>query len=93
MKLEDFRKQLDTIDDQILALLNQRIDVVEQVGDLKREQSQSHKKELQVYAPHREKQILARLHQKNHHLYYNHHCSNLKRIYGRIELFRLLSSS
>ena len=80
MKLEDFRKQLDTIDDQILALLNQRIDIVEQVGDLKREQSQSHKNELQVYAPHREKQILARLHQKNHHF----PIQALDKIYGEI---------
>ena len=66
MKLEDFRQQLDKIDDQILALLNQRISIVEQVGNLKRLESQSTKQELQVYAPHRERQILSRLHQKNH---------------------------
>lgn len=37
MKLEDLRAEIDTIDNSILALLAKRMDIVEKVGSLKRE--------------------------------------------------------
>ena len=55
MKLQDFRKKIDAIDDKLIKLLNQRMDVVKQVGDHKR------KTNTTIYKPEREKAILKRL--------------------------------
>ena len=59
MNLQDLRNRIDTIDDQLLELLNERMELVKQVGDLKRS-SQSI-----IYRPEREKQILDRLEKQN----------------------------
>ena len=60
MKLKDYRDHLDHVDDQILALLHQRAEIVKQVGELK-----SRTGIEQIYVPHREREILSRLETQN----------------------------
>lgn len=59
LNLDDLRKQIDEIDDQLIQLLNQRMDVVKQVGELKRATKTI------IYRPEREKAILDRLKTKS----------------------------
>lgn len=61
-KLESFRKKIDTLDDQLIQLLNQRMDVVKEVGEFKR------KSNTTIYKPDREKAILQRLIRNNNGL-------------------------
>ncbi len=61
MKLEDYRNLLDQIDDQILALLQERATTVKRVGELKADTGVE-----RIYAPHREREILSRLEAQNH---------------------------
>jgi chorismate mutase/prephenate dehydratase len=53
--LSDLRKEIDLIDDAILKLLIERMDVVDQVGNLKRANNSI------IYHPDREKEIIDRL--------------------------------
>jgi chorismate mutase/prephenate dehydratase len=53
--LAELRELIDKLDSQMLTLLNQRMDVVKQVGDLKKQTN------ALIYRPEREKQILDRL--------------------------------
>jgi len=53
--LEELRKSIDQLDDQLLQLLNKRMEYVKQVGHLKRTTKAS------IYRPEREKAILDRL--------------------------------
>jgi chorismate mutase/prephenate dehydratase len=53
--LDDLRKKIDRIDTQLLELLNERMEVVKQVGELKRSTKAI------IYRPEREKDILDRL--------------------------------
>jgi chorismate mutase/prephenate dehydratase len=62
MTLESLRTDIDALDDQLLTLLNQRMDLVRQVGELKRSTN------TVIYRPEREKQILDRLHGQNNGL-------------------------
>ncbi|MEQ9426276.1 MAG: prephenate dehydratase [Cyclobacteriaceae bacterium] len=55
MNLEELRDKIDSIDDQLLKLLNERMKVVHQVGELKRGTGSS------IYRPEREKAIIQRL--------------------------------
>ncbi len=55
MSLDKLRKAIDTIDDQLITLLNQRMEIVKQVGDFKRTQHAI------IYRPEREKSIVDRL--------------------------------
>jgi chorismate mutase / prephenate dehydratase len=55
LTLEELRNEIDQLDDQMLALLNQRMDVVRRVGELKKSSNTI------VYRPEREKSILDRL--------------------------------
>jgi chorismate mutase/prephenate dehydratase len=57
--LEDLRNQIDSLDSQLLELLNKRMSVVKQVGDLKKANN------ALIYRPEREKAILDRLHSIN----------------------------
>jgi len=57
--LEDLRKDIDSIDDQLLRLLNQRMNFVHKVGELKRTTK------TLIYRPEREKQILERMYAQN----------------------------
>jgi chorismate mutase / prephenate dehydratase len=59
MNLEELRKNIDKIDDNLLVLLNERMKWVQEVGHLK-----SKEKSL-IYRPEREKQILERLNSQN----------------------------
>ena len=55
MTLEDLRNQIDKLDDALLEILNQRMEVVRHVGELKKSNNTI------VYRPEREKSILDRL--------------------------------
>jgi chorismate mutase/prephenate dehydratase len=59
MSLEDLRKRIDEIDKQLVQLLNERARVVVEIGKLK------NKAEKPVYAPDREKEVLAKVTQAN----------------------------
>ncbi len=59
MDIKSFRKKIDTLDNQILKLLNQRILAVREIAKLKAKAKQ------EFYAPHREKKIVERLLKKN----------------------------
>src|SRR5262245_41936340 len=58
MPLDDLRRRIDAIDDQILALLEQRADVVAVVA---REKQDKH---LPLHDPEREREVLDRLAKK-----------------------------
>lgn len=57
--LNDLRNQIDSIDNQMLELLNQRMEVIKEVGKLKRINNAI------IYRPEREKSILDRLNSLN----------------------------
>ncbi|BDC97765.1 prephenate dehydratase [Persicobacter psychrovividus] len=57
--LDDLRKKIDNIDEEMLALLNSRMEVVKQVGELKAAQK------TVIYRPEREKSIIDRLARKS----------------------------
>lgn len=59
MNLEQFRHEIDSIDDAILELLIKRMHVVKHIGELKKQSQTS------IYRPEREREILSRLIQKN----------------------------
>ena len=52
--LADLRDQIDKVDRDLVALLNQRANVVVEIGKLKRSTA------TPIYAPHRESQVLGR---------------------------------
>jgi chorismate mutase/prephenate dehydratase len=54
-KIGDLRKEIDKIDDEILKLLNERMEFVKEIGILK------HTSGTSIYRPDREKEILDRL--------------------------------
>ncbi len=59
MNLDDWRSRINSIDEEILNLLNQRGRAALQIGELKRQQA------LPYFVPERESQILERLAAKN----------------------------
>jgi chorismate mutase/prephenate dehydratase len=59
MTLGDIRSRIDAIDTELLALLNQRADLVHEVGLVKKRDNVS------IYAPEREEQLLRGLVKKN----------------------------
>ena len=61
MELTKYRDQINEIDDQILALLQKRAEISKQVGEVKAGIG-----DVQVYVPHRQKQIIERLKAQNH---------------------------
>ena len=60
MNLTNYRNQINEIDDQILALLQERAEISKQVGAMKAETGIA-----EVYVPHRQKQIIERLKAQN----------------------------
>lgn len=58
-QLQPLREQIDTLDAQILALLNQRAQVAQQVGEVKKEFN------APVFRPERELQVIARVEAAN----------------------------
>lgn len=59
MNLDDIRRQIDTLDHDLLDLLNRRAELVHQVGIVKKRDG------LQIYAPEREDALLRRLIEMN----------------------------
>lgn len=59
MTLEDLRRQIDHLDNQLLELLNKRMEVVKKVGEFKKTRNAI------IYRPEREKAILDRLNRLN----------------------------
>ncbi|WP_421874159.1 prephenate dehydratase [Marinoscillum sp.] len=55
MMLDDLRKRIDEIDDELIKLLNSRMEIVKEVGALKRNDKSA------IYRPEREKAIVDRL--------------------------------
>ena len=55
MTLDDLRVKIDAIDDEIATLLAKRMEIVEQIGELKSKNGGA------VYRPEREKAIIERL--------------------------------
>jgi chorismate mutase/prephenate dehydratase len=58
--LKSLRRRIDQLDQSLLGLLTQRGRLVKEVGEFKRKNGQS------VFAPDRERELLARLKEKNH---------------------------
>jgi chorismate mutase len=52
-RLEEYRVLIDNVDQRIVALLNERTQVVEQIGRVKRNT------DLPIYEPRREEQVFA----------------------------------
>ncbi len=59
MKLPEIRKKIDAIDGQLLSLLNERADLVHEVGVVKKAEG------VEIYAPEREETVLRALTAKN----------------------------
>ncbi len=59
MHIEELRKKIDAIDEQLVEMINQRAQIVVEVGKLKLAD------ESQVYVPHREKAVLEKIKQFN----------------------------
>jgi len=59
MALDDLRRKIDTLDSELLRLLNERADLVHEIGRIKKEQG------LQIYAPEREEAVFQNLVRKN----------------------------
>ena len=55
MDLNDLRKEIDRLDNELLKLLNERMEVVKKVGEFKQQTKGA------IYRPEREKQIIDRL--------------------------------
>ena len=53
--LSKLREQIDACDDEIIAILKRRMDAVEKIGEIKRNEGGT------VYRPERERQIIERL--------------------------------
>ena len=54
-KIGELRKEIDKVDDEVLRLLNKRMEFVKEIGVLK------HSSGAAIYRPEREKEILDRL--------------------------------
>ena len=74
-KLEEYRQMIDDVDRRIVALLNERTAVVENIGRVKREA------QLPVYEPKREDQVFANISSANHGPLTNH---SVRGIFERI---------
>ena len=62
-ELEELRKRIDAIDDQLLELLNKRTKCVIQIGAVKAKETDA--EEMTVFRPKREAQILRRMRERN----------------------------
>lgn len=59
-KLEELRVVIDQIDRRMVALLNERTEIVECIGRVKRES------QMPIYEPRREDQVFANIAEANH---------------------------
>jgi chorismate mutase len=74
-RLHDYRIRIDDIDRRLVAILNERTEIVEQIGRVKREA------EMAVYEPKREDAVYANIAGSNHGPLTD---DALKRIFERI---------
>ncbi len=63
MKLDELRDQINSIDDQLLNLLQKRAEISKKVGSLKADSG------AEIFVPHREHEIRNRLKKQNHGIY------------------------
>jgi chorismate mutase/prephenate dehydratase len=75
MNLKDLRSKIDAIDEEVVRLLNERIEIARQIGKLKQ------KKGMDVYQPDREKEVYKRVTDLNKGLFPN---SALRAVYREI---------
>ncbi len=61
MSLEELRKKIDALDEQLVELINQRARIVSEIGKLKASQD----KPMPIYAPDREKAVFEKILRKN----------------------------
>ena len=54
-RLKENRKRIDLIDQELLSLLNQRLRIAQEMGNVKKEMG------IKIYDPGREKEVLERL--------------------------------
>ena len=59
MSLDDIRKKIDTLDSKLLELMNERADLVHEVGEIKKKDG------IEIYAPEREESLLKSLVKKS----------------------------
>jgi len=59
VSLPEIRRKIDAVDEQLIALFNERADLVHQVGEVKRAEG------TEIYAPEREEHVLRSLVEKN----------------------------
>lgn len=59
MTIDDIRMQIDALDDQLLAMFNQRAALALRIGQIKKQEGKA------VYDPRREKSIFERMQQSN----------------------------
>ena len=59
MDLENLRKQIDSIDQEILDRLNRRVELARQIGHIKHEEGED------IYVPSREEEVFGRLRGQN----------------------------
>lgn len=78
MPLTEVRKKIDSVDAQLIELLNQRADLVHEVGQIKRENGGA------VFAPDREEALLRSLVKKNTELHGRLPSSAIRAIYREI---------
>ena len=57
--IDDLRIKIDNIDDEILTLLNKRMEFVKEIGEIKQSTQSA------IYRPERERAIISRLKNKN----------------------------
>jgi len=74
-RLEELRVMIDDVDRRIVALLNERTNVVEEIGRVKRTAK------LPIYEPKREDQVFANINSCNHGPIPN---QGLRRIFERV---------
>ncbi len=75
MEIEDWRKKIDAIDQDVLRLLNERAHAAMEIGKIKETTHAA------VYEPDRERAIFTNLHKTNHGPLTN---DDLTQIYGQI---------
>ncbi|TQR30632.1 chloride transporter [Campylobacter sp. MIT 99-7217] len=74
-KIKEFRDKIDKVDDEILRLLNERMNYVKSIGELKMQSGGS------IYRPERERAIIKRLKEQNKGLL---NLNAIEAIYGEI---------
>lgn len=78
MTLEELRKEIDSLDEKILFLLNERMKIVKEIGKVKKLSQE------ELYRPEREKAIILKLSQLSEEKNYNFAEEDLAALYKEI---------